>query len=112
MGKTATRRVYARRMEPREPDENKQLFTNPGPHRSGLPDGTFPGSTPPEGFPIISDIRVEPVPDLTGHFGVQMRWFSDSYGVVAVFPWWDHLEIKATYAPPSPKAKLERPGSP
>ena len=68
---------------------------NVGSFRSGQPDGTFSESTAPEAFPIVDDLRVEPVPDMTGHLGVQMRWVSDTLGVVAVFPWWDHLERDA-----------------
>lgn len=79
-------------MERGPTDAVDRLFINSEPYRHGLPEGTFPDSSPLDSFPIVDDLRVLPVPDLTGHFGVHMRWVSDAHGVIAVFPWWDHLE--------------------
>jgi hypothetical protein len=72
---------------------SQTLYVNPEPLRVANPEGSVPTKpTLPEAFPVVSDFRVEPLPDMSGHFGVQMRWVSDSLGVVAEFPWWDHLE--------------------
>jgi hypothetical protein len=69
-----------------------EVFTNEQPYRFAIGATNSWGEQPAEAFPIITDLRIEPVVRPDGLFGVQMRWASAEFGVVAVFPWWDDLQ--------------------
>jgi hypothetical protein len=44
-----------------------------------------------ENFPIIEDFKIE-LYDTQSSLGYQLRFTSDSLGIVTTFPWWDHVD--------------------
>ena len=41
-------------------------------------------------FPIIEDFKIE-LHDTQSSLGYQLRFTSDSLGIMTTFPWWDHV---------------------
>jgi hypothetical protein len=77
-----------------------RVFTNPGRELAY-------GTPPP--FEEVPDLRVELRE--TEHFGIQMAWRSERHGLVATFPWWDHLEADRRFTDPTwePVGTLDEP---
>jgi hypothetical protein len=44
-----------------------------------------------ETFPIIEDFKID-LYDTQSSLGYQLRFTSDSLGIVTTFPWWDHVD--------------------
>ncbi len=74
------------------PPDTAEVFTNDQPYRFPIGATNDWAEQPPEAFPTVTDLTIEPVVRADGLLGVQMRWVSAELGLVAVFPWWDDLQ--------------------